>query len=35
MIVLLEKLDAENNPMFDVEYFFLKLRAKSVGEVAT
>ena len=27
------KLDARNLPMFDVEYIFLKIRAKSVGEV--
>ena len=26
---------AENNPMFDLEYVFLKLRSKSVGEEAT
>tara|TARA_E500000331_G_scaffold228300_1_gene218454 strand:- start:182 stop:781 length:600 start_codon:yes stop_codon:yes gene_type:complete len=26
------KLDARNLPMFDVEYIFLKIRAKSVGE---
>ena len=26
---------AETNPMFDLEYVFLKLRAKSVGEVAS
>jgi hypothetical protein len=29
------EVTAENNPMFDLEYVFLKLRAKSVGEVAT
>ena len=29
-----EKIDAENSPMFDIEYIFLKLRAKSVGETA-
>jgi hypothetical protein len=28
------KVTAENNPMFDMEYVFLKLRAKSVGEFA-
>ena len=28
------EVTAENNPMFDMEYVFLKLRAKSVGEVA-
>ena len=26
-------LDAENLPMYDVEYIFLKLRAKSVGDI--
>ena len=29
-----EKIDAVNSPMFDIEYIFLKLRAKSVGETA-
>ena len=29
-----EKIDAENSPVFDIEYIFLKLRAKSVGETA-
>ena len=28
-------LDADSLPIFDLEYFFLKLRAKSVGEVVT
>jgi hypothetical protein len=27
-----EKVDAKRNPMFDIEYVFLKVRAKSVGE---
>ena len=29
-----EKLDVEKLPLFDVEYIFLQIRAKSVGEVA-
>ena len=29
-----EKVDTTNAPLFDVEYIFLKLRAKSVGENA-
>ena len=29
-----EKLDIANLPMFDVEYIFLNIRAKSVGEVS-
>ena len=29
-----EKLDIANLPMFDVEYIFLQIRAKSVGEVS-
>ena len=29
------KVDAKNSPMFDIEYIFLKLRAKSVGETAS
>jgi len=29
---LTETLKVENLPMFDLEYFFLKLRAKSIGE---
>ena len=29
-----KKVDPKNCPMFDAEYIFLKLRAKSVGEVA-
>jgi len=28
----LEKIDVDQMPMFDLEYFFIKLRAKSVGE---
>ena len=27
-----EKVDAKRNPMFDIEYVFLKVRGKSVGE---
>ena len=27
-----EKVDAKRNPMFDIEYVFLKVRSKSVGE---
>ena len=30
-----DKIDAETSPMFDIEYIFLKLRAKSVGETET
>ena len=26
------KIDPENSPMFDIEYIFLKIRGKSVGE---
>ena len=29
-----EKLDIANLPMFDIEYIFLNIRAKSVGEVS-
>ena len=29
-----DKIDPETSPMFDVEYIFLKLRAKSIGETA-
>ena len=29
-----EKLDVANLPMFDIEYIFLNIRAKSVGEVS-
>tara|TARA_A100001011_G_scaffold377402_1_gene441002 strand:+ start:374 stop:1081 length:708 start_codon:yes stop_codon:yes gene_type:complete len=29
------KIDATNSPMFDVEYIFLRIRAKSVGEKIT
>ena len=28
----LDKIDVDSMPMFDLEYFFIKLRAKSVGE---
>lgn len=28
----LDKVDVDSMPMFDLEYFFIKLRAKSVGE---
>ena len=28
------KVDAENSPVFDIEYLFMKIRAKSVGETA-
>ena len=27
-----DKVDAENSPIFDIEYIFLKVRSKSVGE---
>ena len=27
-----DKIDVENAPLFDIEYIFLKLRSKSVGE---
>ena len=30
-----DKLDLNNMPMFDLEYLFLNIRAKSVGEVST
>jgi len=30
-----QEIDAERLPLFDVEYIFLQIRAKSVGEVAT
>jgi len=30
-----DKFDVANAPMFDVEYVFLNIRAKSVGEVST
>ena len=30
-----EKLDVTKLPLFDLEYIFLRIRAKSVGEVAT
>jgi len=29
------KVDAENSPVFDIEYLFLQIRAKSVGESTT
>ena len=29
-----EKIDPQKSPMFDIEYIFLKLRAKSVGETS-
>ena len=29
-----EKLDIDSMPMFDIEYIFLNIRAKSVGEIA-
>ena len=29
-----EKLDIDSLPMFDIEYIFLNIRAKSVGEIA-
>ena len=31
---VIEKLDIDSLPMFDIEYIFLNIRAKSVGEVA-
>jgi hypothetical protein len=27
-----EKIDSDNSPLFDIEYVFLKIRSKSVGE---
>ena len=30
-----EKIDLSNIPMFDLEYLFLNIRAKSVGEIAS
>ena len=27
-----EKIDAETSPMFDIEYIFMRVRGKSVGE---
>ena len=30
-----DKIDIETTPMFDVEYLFLQIRAKSAGETAT
>ncbi len=30
-----EKVDASGIPMFDLEYIFLRIRAKSIGEVST
>ena len=29
----IDEIDVDNMPMFDLEYFFLKLRAKSIGEI--
>ena len=29
-----EKIDPQTSPMFDIEYIFLRLRAKSIGETA-
>ena len=29
-----EKFDVENSPLFDLEYIFLKIRSKSVGETS-
>jgi hypothetical protein len=29
-----EKIDVEKLPIFDIEYIFLQIRAKSVGEIA-
>ena len=29
------KVDVDNLPMFDIEYIFLQIRAKSVGEITT
>ena len=30
-----EKFDVENSPLFDLEYIFLQIRSKSVGETST
>ena len=30
-----EEFDVENSPLFDLEYIFLRIRAKSVGETTT
>ena len=30
-----EEFDVENSPLFDLEYIFLRIRAKSVGETST
>ena len=30
-----EKFDVDNSPLFDLEYIFLQIRAKSVGETST
>ena len=30
-----DKFDVENSPLFDLEYIFLKIRSKSVGETST
>ena len=32
--ILSANFDSENLPLFDIEYIFLKLRAKSVGEIS-
>ena len=32
---VLDKIDLDKMPLFDMEYIFLNLRAKSVGEIAT
>ena len=29
----LDEIDVDELPMFDLEYFFLRLRAKSIGEI--
>mgnify|MGYP006094953547 CR=1 FL=1 len=34
MACTFEKLDLGNMPMFDIEYIFLNIRAKSVGEIS-
>ena len=30
-----DKIDGKNSPLFDIEYIFLKIRSKSVGETTT
>ena len=32
--VTFDKIDVDNLPTFDIEYIFLQVRSKSVGEVA-